>query len=233
VGSVVTLKTSEDLSGVDISADVLLLETDTARPTRSYHILNITAVDPATKQLMLDADPTLAGGISPWRIPMVGVEQRSPINGGPLDGRDPNKPGTMLLTGDATWTDYRFGVTVRSWRDGAMGVVFRVQDDTHYYRFAISREHRYRRLIRVRGNEHRTLTEDYFVFQTNRDYRVTIEAVGDRLRVSLDEEVVCDVNDPALASGGVGLYCWDNAGARFGDVRVDDLRKQAPVVYRY
>jgi hypothetical protein len=229
-GKVVTLDGTPDLSTVDLSVDVVLLESDTARTNHSYRII---AADQAKKEVTLDATPTLTGGKSSWLIPMSGVEQGSDISGGdPRDGRDPNKPGTMLLTGGSSWSDYRFGATVRSWEGGALGVVFRCQNLTHYYRFSMSRDHRYRRLVRVTGTEHRILAEEYFVYQTNRDYRITVEAVGDWLRVYVDDDLVCDVHDATFPAGGVGLYCWQDKG-RFTDVRVDDLRQAAPVVYRY
>ena len=42
-----------------------------------------------------------------------------------------------------------------------------------------------------------------------------------------------NVRDNRLASGSVSLYCGQNAGGQFRDVRVDDLRGNAPVVYRF
>jgi hypothetical protein len=44
---------------------------------------------------------------------------------------------------------------------------------------------------------------------------------------------VFNVRDNRLASGSVSLYCGQNAGGQFRDVRVDDLRGNAPVVYRF
>ena len=232
-GNLVTLQnTNADFTTVDVTADILFLEADTARRSRLYRILKLEIVDNSTRRLTLDTTPALSG-TSSWRIPMASVEQRSSINGGTLDGRDPAKPGTLLLARDISTSDCRISVSLRSWQDGALGVVFRVQDDTHYYRFSMSREHRYRRLVRVRDNEVRILAEDYFVFETNRDYLVTVEAVGDLLRIYLDGDLVFNAQDNALASGGVGLYCWDNPGARFSDARLDDFRPDAPVVYRY
>src|SRR5262249_1347725 len=61
----------------------------------------------------------------------------------------------------------------------------------------------------------------------------TIEAIGPSLRIYQDGELVFDVIDTSLDQGRIGLYSWNNTGARFTDVRVDDFRQTAPVVYRF
>lgn len=161
------------------------------------------------------------------------------------DDKHPGKPGTMLLRDDdpllppehgeqpGNWTDYRLSLYMRSTDDDAMGVVFRHRDDSNFYRFSMDRERKYRRLVRALGGAYTVLAQDDFVYHPNSDYLITIEAVGSRLRVYQDGALVFDVDDAALSSGRVGLYCWANEGVRFSDVRVDDFRRVAPVVYRF
>ncbi len=190
-------------------------------------------------------------GPSHWEVRQEGgppssyITQTTKIWGGTLNGTDPVKPGTLLLRADnpdlpaidpdqpGNWTDYRVSVYIRSADENGLGVVFRYSDPDHYYRFSMDRQREYRRLVRVVGGVHTILAEDDFVYQENRDYLITVEALGPTLRVYQDGTPVFAESDSALSQGRFGLYCWNNAGARFSDVRVDDFRQGAPVAYRF
>lgn len=188
---------------------------------------------------------------SHWKIREEGdppshyLVQTSNIWGGTMAGTDPRKPGTMLLRADhphvpsdhpdqpGNWTDYRLSVYLRSSDDDAIGAVFRYVDSDYYYRFSIDRQRKYRRLVRVVDGVHSILAEDDFVYRQDQDYLLTIEAIGALLRVYQDGALVFDVTDDSIDRGRIGLYCWGNTGARFSDVRVDDFRTKAPIVYRF
>jgi hypothetical protein len=194
-------------------------------------------------------------GPSHWEVREEGtppgrfIIQTSSISGGASDPKDPVKPGAVLvlanrreLTVDSpdqpsNWTDYRLSAYLRSATDGAIGLVFRYVDADHYYRFSMDRQGQYRRVVSVgvvNGEKHtRSLAEDGFAYDQNRDYLITVEAIGPALRVYQDGALVFDVNDASIEHGSVGLYCGSNTGARFSDVRVDDFRKQAPTVYSF
>ncbi len=173
------------------------------------------------------------------------VVQTTNVYGGTVDAADPVKPGTLLLYGDdpslaandpqqpGQWTDYRVTVTLRSSDDDALGVVFRYVDESTYYRFALDRERRYRRLTAVVAGRTIVLGEDDFVYQKDADYSIVVEAVGQTVAVYQDGARVFRVDDAVLDHGRIGLYAWADVGARFADVRVDDFRKTAPVVYRF
>lgn len=186
-----------------------------------------------------------------WQVAQSGnppsrhLTESSGISGGTTAGNDPRKPGTLLLRADdgnlpaqdplqpSRWSDYRMTTYVRSSSDGALGVVFRYQDQNNHYHFAMDRARKYRRLVRVLSGFRTILAEDDFVYRKNQDYRITIEAVGEALRVQVDGDPVFSVNDPAMDRGTIGLYTWSNPGARFGHTSVDDYRPTAPVAYRY
>jgi len=230
-GTTVTLTGAGDLSALDPAVDVVILATDTARPSKTYRVLT---VDNAQHQVTLDGAPALFGGGSPWTVPGWGaVRQTSNIWGGLTDPASVPQPGTMLVGGDPAWTDLRYTVQLRSGDDDAIGVVFRYQDAGHHYRFSMDRERRYRRLVRMTGGAATVLAADDFVFTTGQDYLITVEAIGESLRVYQDSALVFDVRDPSLPVGRVGCYCWANVDARFSDVRVDDFRPGAPVAYRF
>jgi hypothetical protein len=230
-GSTVQLDGTASLGGLVAGLDLITLAADVARPSGRWLV---TAVNAAARTLTVDGKPQLTATTTAWEIPALrGVRQGSRISGGSDDGRDPIKPGTVLLRGGAAWTDYRLQVTVCSTSDGAIGVLVRAADAAHCYRLSMDRARRYRRLVRIAGATHTVLAEDRFAFARNNDYQLTVEAVGPRLRVYQDGALVFDVNDTAFTAGGVGLYCWDDPGAFFAEVRLDDLREQAPVVYRF
>lgn len=196
-----------------------------------------------------DEGPNVAP--SHWEVREAGtppsryVIQTSNIWGGTVAANDPVKPGTVLVYGDtpllasdhpeqpSNWTDYRVSVYLRSEDDDAIGLAVRYVDAAHHYRFVMDRERRYRRLLKVHDGVTTVLAEDEFTYILDRDYLVTIDAVGSSLRAYQDGELVFDANDESMLKGTVGLYCWANTGARFSDVRVDDFSLAAPVVYRF
>ncbi|MPZ99110.1 MAG: hypothetical protein GEU80_07175 [Dehalococcoidia bacterium] len=230
-GPVVTLTGAGDLSDLDPATDVVILATDVARASKSYRIVS---VDAPAREVTVDGSPVLSSGASAWEVPGWGaVVQSSNIWGGDDTALGVPKPGTMLVGGGASWTDLRYSVQARSRDNDAIGVVFRYRDASNYYRFSMDRERQYRRLVRVVGGAFTVLAEDDFVYSTDQDYLLTVEAIGTSLRVYQDGELVFDAVDASHPDGRVGLYCWASEGARFSDVRVDDFQPGAPVAYRF
>ncbi len=99
--------------------------------------------------------------------------------------------------------------------------------------FSMDREQLHRRLVRVCRGRHEVLAEDAFAYVPDREYVLAVEAVGRRLTVSLDGLTVFDVEDDGPARGGIGLYTHGALCARFGEVRVDDLRETSRPVYTF
>lgn len=173
------------------------------------------------------------------------VEQQSNIWGGPDITADPTNPGTiLLLASDAglpgnhpdqpgNWTDYRVTAILRALDDDAIGLVVRYHGPDNHYLVAFDSQRAYRRLVRVAGGVYTILAADGVAYKPSSNMTITIEAMGSRLRVYQDGALVFDVPDATHAQGGIGLYCWAAEGARFADVRVDDFRITAPVVYRF
>lgn len=205
----------------------LLLHADFAAGTAGW-----TAVD----------EPGTTGGPSVWTVVSYAdgaghtlhyLKQTSNLTDGTNDGRDPVKRGTMLVRGDATWTDYLLSATLRSGDDDAIGLVFRRRDGQNYYRFSMDRQRRYRRLVKVVNGVTTVLAEDSVPFLLDQDYQITAAAVGNVLDIFINGEPFCSVADSALAAGGIGLYCWGCTDARFADIQVQDLRAEAPAVYEF
>jgi hypothetical protein len=160
------------------------------------------------------------GGPSQWAVTAGELRQTSKIQGGDPDPAVPDKPGTYMTTGEATWTDYRLSVRLLSLTDQGIGVLFRYQDNDNYYRFSLDRSRSFRRLIKKIAGAITTLWEDAVPYTVGREYVLTVDCLGNRLTGYLDGIEVFGLDDVSLAAGGIGLYCWANPGARFREVRV-------------
>jgi hypothetical protein len=152
---------------------------------------------------------------------------------------------TFAVFGEDSWQgDYRLTVVLASGTSGAIGAIFRYQNPNNYYRFSMHREERYRRLIKMKGGDVETLltrldsdrpAEDEWIYEENRFYEVTIEALGSSIKVFLGGELIFDVidQDSDMVGGQIALYCGSNSDARFYDVMLEDLSEQAKTVYSF
>jgi hypothetical protein len=142
------------------------------------------------------------------------------------------RPGTPQADQPANWTDYRLSFYVRSLDDDIVGAGVRWSERNGYL-FTLDRELNRCRLTMLVNGVATVLAESASGYDINRDYMVNLEAVSDRIRAFVGGSPMFDVRDNRFASGGVALYCGQNAGGQFRDVRVDDLRGNAPVVHRF
>jgi hypothetical protein len=153
--------------------------------------------------------------------------------------------GTLLVLGNhsglpatdlsqpPSWTDYRVSLYLRSSQDGMIGAAFRYANANNFYLFTMDRPNGARRLIRVAGGGFTILAEDQDTYDLNRDYHLVIEAIGDSVRIYLDDALLFDVTDATIASGGLALQCGSCSGAAFSDIQVHDFSKAAKSVYHF
>ena len=156
---------------------------------------------------------------SAWSVVAGELVQTSNI--GDNDGTRSGLPklGTLAIAGPAV-ADQEVRVRLRSSDDDAFGVVFRYQDPQNYYRFSIDAERQYRRLTRCLQGQWAVLWEDVGDYLPDCWHELAVAAEGDRLRVTWNGLVLCEVHDQTLAAGRAGLYCWANTGARFDDFSI-------------
>ncbi len=62
-----------------------------------------------------------------------------------------------------------------------------------------------------------------FAWETGRDYRLTVEAVGDRICLSVDGALILEARDSAHPSGMVGCAAEGPARALYGPFEVEEL----------
>jgi len=155
---------------------------------------------------------------SDWHVSNGRLRQTSNIYG--FVGGDYNAPGTYAVTGEA-WSDYRLTTRLSAGDNDAIGLMFRYQDDGNCYRFSMDNQRSYRRLIaRIDGEVRLLWSDEDTGYVSGREYVLTIECVGDRLRGYLDGEELFDVRERSHASGQVGCYTRANEDASFHDLQV-------------
>ena len=206
------------------------------------HLRHPGSIEPVIKEVVLLTDD-FDGGMSRWKVVDEGtfagpskwaatggvLKQKSNICG---EGKhEADKPGTYAIAGDATWTDYRVRLRLRSDDNDAIGVMFRYKDKDNYYRFSMDSQGKYRRLIKKVNGTVTVLWEDTESFETGRAYTITLDAFGNRLQGYLDGSRIFEVLDSDLTAGKIGLYCWGNVGANFFDVVVKAIPPKADLLF--
>jgi hypothetical protein len=128
--------------------------------------------------------------------------------------------GTLAVAYQHDWEDFRFTTVMRCAHVGRIGVVFRYQDEDHYYRFSLTSGGS-RRLVRRNGNRMQQLWSQAGGLQLTQDYAITVDCIGERLVIYVNGTRVASVLDSeGYRHGTVGLYCYNNTGAEFESVTV-------------
>ncbi|HEX4955195.1 MAG TPA: hypothetical protein VF017_17535 [Thermoanaerobaculia bacterium] len=196
------------------------------------------AAPPAASTTLLVED-FADGDFAGWTITSLGPTNAPAawaVTGGEL-AQTSNIYGDPLLRGTfaawaagSSWTDYRFGLRIRSSDDDTLGVMFRVQDANNFYRFDMDKQQSRRRLLKVVGGSQTILAQDTVAYRQNDTMWVEVSAVGDQLTVEVDGWPVFSATDGSLASGTIALATNANAGSYFDHVVVERPPATAPAV---
>ena len=147
------------------------------------------------------------------------IYQSSNIYGGST-GIEPEKPGTIALSGNPDWTDYTFQVSLSSMDDDSIGVLFRYRDVKNYYRFSMDKQRRFARLVKNVDGRMSVLAEREFTYNKDEWYRLHITLIEDKIELKLNGDLLFTIRDSARNQGKIGLYCWGNASSSFKDISV-------------
>jgi hypothetical protein len=99
-------------------------------------------------------------------------------------------------------------------------MLWRYRDKDNYYLFTMDDKLSARRLVRVANGLPTVLASDRGGFTPYRWYDLECSAIGDRLRVMLDGQVLFDVQDSTHVRGKVGLGTWLSSLVAFDRLRV-------------
>lgn len=156
-------------------------------------------------------DETSYGGPSSWSARGGALRQTANVG----VGIAPADRGTIALTGQSSWTDYRISVRMRSDDDDAIGVVFRYADQDNWLRLTFDAQRSYRRLVSCSAGVVSTLWQDAGGYTVGQAFTMTIDAIGPRIVGRTGDQLLFDLSDFTHPAGRVGLYSWVNTGARF------------------
>ncbi|MFC1764543.1 Ig-like domain-containing protein [Planctomycetota bacterium] len=132
--------------------------------------------------------------------------------------------GTFALyESGINWTDITATASLQSSDPDDLGIMFRYQDESNYYRFSMNAIEGYRRLVVVENGEVRVLAETADGFELGQEYQVQVVANGAHLTIVIDGDEVLSTIDYTFASGTIALYTYANSGASFDDVSVLDI----------
>ncbi len=129
--------------------------------------------------------------------------------------------GTYLLYDNGSqWSDYQLNLSMKSQDNDFIGVMFRVQDDRNYYRFAWDNERNIRRITKHQNGVVTILAEDKVPYIINRLYKLRVQASGSSMEIFIDGQSIFTATDNRFASGSIALYQWGNQGGYFDNVEV-------------
>jgi hypothetical protein len=173
---------------------------------------------------MVVDDPDTLEAPSDWRVDPDGwLHQRGNIWGkrGDFIGR---WFGTLIVAGDAGWTDYTLSVKAKPTDDDGFGIVFRYQDSEHFYRLLFLQDGLsggpITRLDRREGQDYTQLWSVEIGYRPGVELTIEVKLDNEAIQVSVDGRRLLDVKDGAYRSGKIGLFCYAQRGQAFDDVRV-------------
>jgi hypothetical protein len=170
-------------------------------------------------------DPDTVEIPSNWGVEPDGwLHQRSNIWGrrGDFLGR---WYGTFLVAGESDWQNYRFSVLAKPQDDDGFGVVFRFQDEQHFYRlFFLDDTLSGGPLARLDKREGADYTEIWSAkkgYQRGKEIIIEVEVNADTIRAMIDGRQLFEVKDAAYGQGKIGLFCYSQSHQLFDNVRVN------------
>jgi hypothetical protein len=163
-----------------------------------------------------------------WRERSGHLIQASNING-PGGYSYDHRKGTHVYWNDPAaldWSNCTFSVSFNSQDDDGVGVLFRYQNRSNYYKVELDSSKRFRKLFKLVNGVETTLATEYNGYSVGTNYVLRVEMTNSEFLVLLNGNVLFGrtITDNALQTGTVGLYTWADAGAFFDNLKVTPLR---------
>jgi hypothetical protein len=153
---------------------------------------------------------------------------------GPRGGITAGRKGTFAYwnpRGALSWSNYVMTARLNPADDDGLGLLFRYQDRSNYYKLELDRALDLRNLTKLVGGRETLIasTSGGYPIETN----VTLQVVVNRnqITVAVDGRPLFGgaVTDDGLSVGTVALYAWASAGVAFEDIFVRPLPLGTPL----
>jgi hypothetical protein len=173
---------------------------------------------------------TVGGLLGSWTVSAEeGVLRQNSNDFGGSEGAEGTYLGTYVTAGGPSWRNYDFMARVRPVDNDGIGLIFRYEDSSNYYRFLWvgdeSSTGPLRRLDRIKGGLQTVLKSESGEaarYDPGRWYNLEASLDGDVIRVYIDGALWGEVRDAEIESGGVGLFSYAQEGVEFDDVVVTE-----------
>jgi hypothetical protein len=163
-----------------------------------------------------------AGAAAPnWSIQNGVLTEPSNMNDGNATTAWPAE-GSFRVNSLMTVGDGLASVLLRATTDNdSSGLIFRLVDVDNYYRVSVDAERKFLRIARKKDGIWTNLSSlNNFIFNYSVDHRLTVVLKGSKIEVHWDGVIKLTTNDTSFGYGGVGVYQWGQAPARFDDLIV-------------
>jgi hypothetical protein len=165
---------------------------------------------------------------SKWLEGYGSLKQLSNIYG-PSGNATDHRKGTCLYWNDPQalgWSNYAFSVTLNSVDDDGIGVLFRYQNPSNYYKVDLDSQRNFHKLFKMAGGVETTLATESGAYVLSSNYVLRVELTNSQITVLLNGAVLFGgtITDNSLKAGAVALYSWADAGVFFNNLKVTPLQ---------
>ena len=149
---------------------------------------------------------------------------------GPNGSAADHRKGTCLYWNDPqalAWSNYTFSVTFNNSDNDGVGVLFRYQNPSNYYKVDLDSKKNFHKLFKMVGGVETILAAESGAYVSASNYVLRVETTNSQITVLLNGTVLFGgaITDSDLNVGTVALYSWDSQGVFFNTLRVTPLRR--------
>ena len=140
------------------------------------------------------------------------------------------RKGTFLYWNDPQalgWSNYTFSVTFNSIDNDGVGVMFRYQNPSNYYKVDLDSQRNFHKLFKMAGGVETTLAAEPGAYVLASNYVLRVEMTNSEITVLLNGAVLFGgtITDNSLKAGTVALYSWGSQGVFFNNLKVTPLHR--------
>ncbi len=139
-----------------------------------------------------------------------------------------HRKGTYIYWNDPQalgWSSYALSVTFNNSDDDGVGVMFRYQNPSNYYKVDLDSQRNFHKLFKLVGGIETTLATESGGYVVASNYVLRVEVTNSAITVLLNGAVLFGgtITDGDLKAGTVAPYSWGSQGVFFSTLRVTPL----------